>query len=210
MSHRTHIKICGITRLEDALLAVELGADALGFILYPKSPRCILPAEARAIIDRLPPFITPVAVVVNETAAAVNALLAETGCRAAQVHGVDAPDYPLQVQAPVILVISVASPVDLAMPEYCRHARAVLLDTKAPGQYGGTGKTFDWTIAHEAKALGKPIILAGGLTPENVGAAIRIADPYAVDLNSGIEQAPGMKDPEKIRAAFTAIYAAKC
>ena len=223
------VKICGITNMEDARLAVELGADALGFIFYAKSPRHITPAAAREIIEALPPFVTPVAVVVarpsatevarpsatevarpsatevSESAAVVNGLLARTGCRVAQVHGGDAPGYLEQLTYPAIKAVAMASETDLAALRGCAGARAFLLDAKVEGMHGGTGHTIDWTLARQAAQFGKPIILAGGLTPENVAEAIHIAHPYAVDLNSGVESVPGKKDPERLRTAFAAI-----
>lgn len=196
------IKICGITNSKDARLAVELGADALGFIFYPKSPRYIAPAAAREIVAALPPFVTPVAVMVDETPPVIAELLATTGCRVAQVHSgarVSCPTFPL------IRAISVASREDLAPLRDPAGACAFLLDAKVKGLHGGTGQTIDWTLAREATAFGTPIILAGGLNPENVADAIRVAAPYAVDLNSGVEATPGKKDPERLQAAFAAI-----
>ena len=198
---RVRIKICGITNADDALLAAALGADALGFIFYAQSPRCVTPAAARAIIELLPPFVTPVAVVVGEPADAVQALMARTGCRVVQYHG----ENPGELHCPIIKAHSVSSLADLDALYGHPYARAFLLDTKIAGQYGGTGQPFDWTIARQAKEYGKPIILAGGLSPENVGEAIRIAAPHAVDINSGIERAPGRKDPERMRAVFAAV-----
>jgi len=195
------IKICGITNSEDALLAAKLGADALGFIFYEKSPRYIAPAAAREIIAGLPPFVTPVAIVVDESA--VEELLVQSGCRVAQVHGTLADP---EVRAPIIRAIPVASREDLAPLRDPAGICAFLLDAKAPGLHGGTGRAIDWTLAREATAFGTPIILAGGLSPENVAEAIRIAAPYAVDLNSGVESSPGKKDPDRLRAAFEAIY----
>jgi len=194
------VKICGITNYEDAHLAVELGADALGFNFYEKSPRCIAPAAARKIIASLPPFVTPVAVVVNEPAVAE--LLARTGCRVAQVHG-----DPGSVTYPLIRAVPMAARDDLAFLRDPAGACAFLLDAKVPGLHGGTGRTIDWTLAREATAFGTPIILAGGLNPDNVAEAIRVAAPYAVDLNSGVESSPDKKDPERLRAAFAAIRA---
>ena len=207
------IKVCGITNSEDARLAAALGADALGFICYAKSPRYITPEAAREIIAGLPPFVTPVAVVVDEPEVAE--LLAYTGCRVAQVHGEIAdtpgrdPDKSGQAARtpayPVIRAVSVATREDLAPLRDPTGACAFLLDAKVKGLHGGTGRTIDWTLAREAASFGTAIILAGGLNPENVAEAIRIANPYAVDLNSGVETHPGKKDPERLRAAFAAI-----
>lgn len=202
------VKICGITNLEDAELAVALGADALGFIVFPRSPRCVSPAAARAIIDRLPATVLPVAVVVNETVDAARAIMAESGCRVAQLHGQEPPAFLDALGYPAIKALSVATQADLApIPSYA-HAAAILLDTKVAGQHGGTGVAFDWTLARTAQEFGQPIILAGGLNPENVAEAIRVAQPCAVDVSSGVEREPGRKDPEKLRALFAAIRAA--
>ena len=202
---RTRIKICGITRVEDALCAAELGADALGFIFYPRSPRYIAPTAARAIINALPPFVTPVAVMVNSTPGEIVEAMAASGCQALQLHGATADVLLAQYAFPVIRACSVAVPEDLEPLAHYPSARAFLLDTKREGQYGGTGAIFDWQLAGQARSFGRPIILAGGLTPENVGAAIRTAAPYAVDVNSGIEIAPGIKDPQRLSALFAAV-----
>jgi len=202
---RVRVKICGITTLSDALLAAELGADMLGFIFYAKSPRAIEPAAARAIIDRLPPYVTPVAVVVNESVEAVRRILDESGCLVAQLHGDESSAFLEALGRPAMRAVAVAEMADLdAIPHY-PLARAILLDTKVPGQSGGTGRTFDWHIAREARRYGRPIVLAGGLCPENIADAIRIAQPDAVDISSGIEAAPGRKEHEKMRQLFAAI-----
>jgi phosphoribosylanthranilate isomerase len=201
----TRVKICGLTRLEDAQRAVELGAAALGFNFYPLSPRYIEPAAARAIVRRLPPFVTTVGVFANETdAGRVISLAREAGVTTVQVHG---PRFPaLHELLPVFtLVVAVAvregfKPEELAKTE----ANAYLLDAYDPDRLGGTGRTFDWSAAREAKQYG-PIILAGGLTPENVARAVREVRPFAVDVASGVESAPGTKDPAKLRAFFAAV-----
>jgi len=197
------IKICGITNKEDAHLAIELGADALGFIFYRKSPRCITPDAAREIIAGLPPFITAVAVLVDEPN--IPDLLSHTGCRAAQLHGARIANPPVTHAYPLIRAIPLATREDLAPLRNPAGACAFLLDAKVQGMHGGTGQTLDWTLAREATTFGLPIILAGGLNPDNVAEAIRLANPYAVDLNSGVEARPGKKDPERLRAAFKAI-----
>ena len=205
---RTRIKICGITRLADALCAAELGADALGFIFYPGSPRFIAPAAARSIIGALPPFVTPVAVMVNSTPEEIVEAMAASGCQSLQLHGATEDALLAQCAFPVIRACSVAVPGDLAPLANYPSARAFLLDTKREGQYGGTGATFDWQLARQARSFGRPIILAGGLTPENVGAAIGRAVPDAVDVNSGIESAPGIKDLRRMRDLFAAVWEA--
>jgi phosphoribosylanthranilate isomerase len=201
----TRIKICGLTRLEDAQRAVELGAAALGFNFFPLSPRYIEPAAARAIVRRLPPFVTAVGVFANETDAGhVISLAREAGVTAVQVHG---PRFPAlrELVSVFTLVVAVAvregfKPEELGKIE----ASAFLLDAFDPDRLGGTGKTFDWSVAREAKQYG-PIILAGGLTPENVAWAVREVSPFAVDVASGVESAPGIKDPAKLRAFFAAV-----
>ena len=205
MLTRTRIKICGITRLDDALLAATLGADALGFIFYRRSPRYIDPADARAIIDRLPPFVTPVAVLVDEPLAGINAIMAGSGCRVAQLHGDESPQLLEQLDWPVIKAISVASADDLARIANYPGARAILLDTKVTGAYGGTGVAFDWRIARAARSFGRPLILAGGLTPDNVADALRIAAPDMLDISSGVESAPGRKDPLRLQQFFATL-----
>jgi len=201
----TRIKICGVTRLEDAQQAVDLGAAALGFNFYPLSPRYIEPAAARAIVRRLPPFVTAVGVFANETDAGhVISLAREAGATAVQVHG---PRFPVlhELLSAFTLVVAVAvregfKPEELGKIE----SHAYLLDAFDPNRPGGTGKTFDWNAAREAKQYG-PIILAGGLTPANVARAVREVRPFAVDVASGVESAPGIKDPAKLRAFFAAV-----
>lgn len=204
----TRVKICGITRLEDAQLAVELGAAALGFNFYPRSPRYVAPTGARAMVEQLTPFVTPVGVFADETD---GEHVAETARRAAvrvvQLHG---PKFPAKVDFLkdffIIRAVGVSKntgPLELAG----LAAKAWLLDSFDADLPGGTGKAFDWSLAREAKRFGT-IILAGGLTPENVGRAIREVRPYAVDVASGVESAPGIKDPAKMRAFFSAVTAA--
>jgi phosphoribosylanthranilate isomerase len=199
------IKICGITNDADARLAVDLGAHALGFIFYPRSPRYITPDAARRIILGLPPFVTPVAVVVNEPAAALHEIMTTSGCQVAQLHGAETPAYLAALPWPAVKGVSVASLQDLEGLDAYTAARALLLDTKVEGVHGGTGATFDWGIAREAKRCGRPIILAGGLTPENVVEAIAVAVPDGVDVSSRIECEPGRKDHARMRAFFAAV-----
>ena len=201
----TRVKICGITRPEDAQLAVELGAAALGFNFYAPSPRYIEPGAARHIVLKLPPFVTSVGVFADETdlvQVLERAGMAGVGC--VQLHGQSHSvlDDARQV-LPVIVAVGVSgafSPQSLSG----MRASAFLLDASHPDLHGGTGTTFDWGIAKEVKRYGT-IILAGGLTPENVGQAIRKVRPYAVDVASGVESAPGIKDPAKLRAFFKAV-----
>lgn len=199
------IKICGITNLEDALLAADLGADALGFIFYPKSPRKVAPAAAREIIAQLPPFVAAVGVFVDEDAAAVRDLAARVGLDWVQLHGQESPDYCRSLGRRVIKGFRIQDEHSLsALAAYRGAAQALLLDTYKKGQIGGTGETFNWALAREARKFG-PIILAGGLNPDNVARAIETAQPQAVDVASGVETAPGKKDPEKLERFFAAI-----
>ncbi len=207
MVRRTRVKICGITNLTDALLAVELGADALGFIFFRHSSRFIAPTTARLIIDQLPPFVTPVAVSVNESIAAVSEVMAISGCQIAQLHGEEPPDFLYRLAWPAIKGVSIATMQDLAVLGRYQHARALLLDTKVAGQFGGTGTTFDWQLAREARKFGRPIVLAGGLAPENVVEALQVAQPDAIDVGSRIEREPGRKDHARMRELFAVIRA---
>lgn len=188
-------------------MAVECGADALGFIFYGGSPRYIPPAEARSIIDRLPPFVTPVAVVVNASIADVSEIMATSGCQIAQLHGDEPPTYLERLAWPAMKGMAIGSLDDLARLAAYRAARAILLDAKVAGQYGGTGTTVDWSIARLARNCGRPIILAGGLSPENVTEALTVAHPDAIDVSSRIEAAPGRKDEARTQALFAAVRA---
>jgi len=201
----TRIKICGITRLEDAQQAVDLGAAALGFNFYPPSPRYIKPDAARAIVRRLPPLIAAVGVFANERETGqVISVARYAGVTAIQVHGPGFPDLHELLSA-FMLVVAVPVREGFRAEELSKFkAGAYLLDAYDPDRLGGTGKTFDWNSAREAKCYG-PIILAGGLTPENVGQAVRVVRPFAVDVASGVESAPGIKDSAKLRAFFAAV-----
>jgi phosphoribosylanthranilate isomerase len=193
---RTRVKICGITRLEDALLAAELGADALGFNLWPGSKRH-LPAEAaRAIVDRLPPFVTPVGVFVNQPPTEVLTLAAEAGLAAVQLHGDEPWDDVNGYPIPAIKAVRLAGRESLADLHRYR-VRAFLLDAPSAG-FGGSGATCDWALAAEVAARSH-VLLAGGLTPDNVAEAIRAVRPWGVDVASGVETSPGVKDPERLR-----------
>jgi phosphoribosylanthranilate isomerase len=198
------IKICGITNLEDALLAAELGADALGFIFYAKSPRKVDAETARAIIAQLPPFVAAVGVFVDEAAAVVQELAAKVRLDWVQLHGQESPDYCRTLGYKVIKAFRIQDEDSMRqLAGYQGAAQALLLDTYKKGQVGGTGEIFDWHLARQAKKYG-PIILAGGLTADNVAQAIATALPAAVDAASGTEAAPGKKDPAKLRAFFEA------
>lgn len=204
----TRLKICGITNLEDALLAAELGAHALGFIFYPKSPRGITPDAARQIIGHLPPLVLSVGVFVNEPLAIVLEVADMVRLDWVQLHGEEPPEYCRLLRRNVIKAIRVRDRESLThMQSYQGCVRAFLLDTHKSGQRGGTGESFDWSLAREAKEYG-PIVLAGGLTPNNVAAAIQVATPQGVDVASGVEASPGKKDQGRLRAFFEAVAAA--
>lgn len=201
----TRVKVCGITRIEDAQLAVELGASALGFNFYSLSPRCIEADAARAIIEQLPPFVVAVGVYANETKMEhVTAVARKAGVGAIQLHGPRFPDIGEWPTAyPLIRAVAVGKDFKAETLAECR-ANAFLLDAFHPSLSGGTGKVFDWELAREAKRFGT-IILAGGLNPQNVEGAIRKARPFAVDVASGVESAPGRKDPALLRAFLAAV-----
>ena len=200
------IKICGITNVEDALLACELGADAIGLNFYEKSPRCISPFTASKVIAKLPPFVAAIGVFVNWQAAPVASLAKELGLAAAQLHGDESPKLVAEAakKVPVIKALPVGK--GSAQPPFAKYrgVTAFLLDAPHSGQYGGTGHTADWAAARTA-AEAHRILLAGGLAPENVFEAILAVRPYAVDVTSGVESKPGKKDPVKLRAFFGAV-----
>jgi phosphoribosylanthranilate isomerase len=197
------VKICGITRMEDALAAAEEGAAAVGFIFFRPSPRYIAPADAGRIIESLPPFVCPVGVFVNQHRADVLSTIEQTGIRCVQLHGDESPAETAGYPVPVIKSFRAADDFDptrivsYSLPAY-------LLDASVPGMYGGTGKTFDWKIAQEASRYGR-IILSGGITPENVALAARTVHPYAIDVSSGVESSSGIKDRERIKTLFENI-----
>lgn len=193
------IKICGITNSEDAFAAVDYGADALGFVFFKKSPRYISPAKAKAIIKRLPPFITRVGVFVNEKKKDAEKIAEQTGINTIQLHGDEPPSTCRFSGYSVIKSIRVKSLESLELlSKYKDCVSSFLLDTYTPEEYGGTGQIFNWDIAVEAKRFGR-IILAGGLTPENIEKAIRFVHPYAVDVSSGVEDEKGRKNHKKIK-----------
>jgi phosphoribosylanthranilate isomerase len=205
----TRVKICGITRLEDAELAVELGAAALGFNFYQPSPRYIGLREARGIIEKLPVFVTAVGVFADETDYESVLLIArQARVSALQVDGLSgslAPDLPeLTERYSIIVTLRVTDGFKPESLTLVKGSGTFLLDASHPTLRGGTGRTFDWNLAREAKKYGR-IILAGGLTPANVGEAIRTARPYAVDVASGVESSPGKKDLARLRAFFAAV-----
>ena len=197
------VKICGITSLEDALMAVEAGADALGFVFFRGSPRFISPERAAAIICRLPPFVQTVGLFVNEEQATVNEVTDRCGLDLVQLHGEESPGYCAAVTRRIIKAFRVKDLSTLDdMTDY--RVAACLLDAWSPAAHGGTGTTFNWDIAARAAAT-QSIILAGGLTPDNVAEAVATVHPYAVDVSSGVECAPGKKDAALMRAFVRAV-----
>lgn len=200
------VKICGITNVEDAEVAVRAGADALGFVMYRKSPRFVEPAVARAIVSWLPPFVLAVGVFVNEEAERVRGLVDECGFALAQLHGDESALYCQHLGRPTLKAIRLKDRgAFLALAEFHGRAnvRGFLIDAFSDQAYGGTGKTVDWALAQEA-ARSTPVILAGGLTPANVAEAISHVRPYGVDVSSGVEQSPGKKSPGKVKAFIEA------
>lgn len=201
------VKICGITNAPDAITAVEAGADMLGFMFHEQSPRHVSVEAAGAIIRQLPPFVVNVGVFVNAPADLVWRAIGVCGLNLLQFHGEEPPDFCVQFGVMSMKAFRVRDAESLkAMSAY--PADAWLLDAFVPGRYGGTGATFNWDLALQAKKSGCPIVLAGGLTPENVGDAIRKVRPFAVDVSSGVESAPGKKDAARVRAFIVAVRAA--
>jgi phosphoribosylanthranilate isomerase len=207
MRRHVKVKVCGITNAEDALAAVEAGADALGFVFYQKSPRYVLPAVAGAIITQLPPLVTPVGVFVNEGLAAVRSIIDTCGLALAQLHGDENASYCRELSRPTMKALRLKDRGGLlALAEYQGRGgvRGFVLDAFSEQSYGGTGQTTDWTLAADV-AKTTPILLAGGLTPDNVAEAIRTVRPYGVDVSSGVESGPGKKDHAKISAFIDAV-----
>lgn len=199
---RTRIKICGITRVEDARTAVELGADAIGLVFYAPSPRCVGLAQARAIAAAIPPFVTIVGLFVDPAQDQVESVLRECSVNLLQFHGNEAPDFCRGFGLPYLKAAQVRADADLVQYLFPYHAaQGWLLDAYHDRLYGGTGESFDWKLI--PRDLPRPVILSGGLTPDNVGAAVRQVRPWAVDVSSGVETAKGVKDAAKI-AAFIA------
>jgi phosphoribosylanthranilate isomerase len=203
----TRVKICGIRRLEDARLAVALGADALGFIFWPTSPRFIEPRDAEPIAAELPAFVATVGVFVDQPAAYVADVARGLKLTAVQLHGHEQIEDYQQLPQRLIKAVAVggesdaARAIDALAPEV-----TVLLDAHDPVRRGGTGRTIDWSAAARCAAA-RPVILSGGLTADNVGDAIETVRPYAIDVSSGVEAQPGVKDAARMRALFGALAA---
>lgn len=201
---RTRVKICGITRLEDARAAVAAGADAIGFVFAPTSPRAVSIEQARAIAAAVPPFVTTVGLFVDAAPEAIRAVLTRVPLALIQFHGSEAPDQCGLYGRAYIKAIRMHDAVDVSIEEK-RYADAagLLLDAFVPDRAGGSGRVFDWSRVPGHRV--KPIVLAGGLTPENVGEAIRRVRPDAVDVSSGVEAAHGIKDHARIAAFMRAV-----
>ncbi len=212
--HRTRVKMCGTTRIEDALAAVRFGVDALGFIFAAKSPRYIAPEKAATILSNLPPFIDRVGVFVDAPLAEI-VQTAGFGLSFIQLHGKESPDYcrKLRAMLPFCDIIKAFRVGDESRSDtftpYASCVDAFLLDTYVKGTSGGTGLVFDWSIIDRLK-LQRPIILAGGLSPENVACAIAAVHPYAVDINSAIELQPGIKDHLRLQALMQVVAELAC
>ncbi len=193
------VKICGITSAEDARAAVEAGADALGFMFYEPSPRCVTPELAAAIIGELPTHVAKVGVFVDADEAMVRATAATAGLDTLQFHGSESPDFCARFELRTIKAFRVKDSESLGqLPDY--ETDAWLLDSHVKGVPGGTGARFNWDLAVEAKRLGRPILLAGGLTPENAADAVGQIAPFGLDVSSGVEASPGRKDAAKVAA----------
>lgn len=201
---RTRVKICGITRPEDGLAAARAGADAIGLVFYPNSPRAVTIERAREIMRVLPPFVAAVGLFVNARPAEIRAVLAELAIDLLQFHGDESPEECRGYGRPYIKALAMAPGIDVT--EYARRyadSAGLLLDTHREGVRGGTGEVFDW--AQVPSGLDKPIILAGGLTPENVSEAVRRVRPYAVDVSGGVESSKGIKDAARIEAFIRGV-----
>lgn len=195
----TRVKICGITRVEDAVAAARLGADAIGLMFYPESPRAVSADQARRIVRALPPFVAAVGVFVDPAPEEVRAALAAVPLHLVQFHGDETPEFCAQFAVDYLKAVRVRPGLDL-IQYAARHAgaKALLLDAFVQGAHGGTGQTFDWSLIPGALPL--PVVLSGGLDPGNVAEAVRRVRPWAVDVSSGVEAARGVKDPQKIAA----------
>lgn len=205
---RVRVKICGITNLEDALAAVDAGADALGFMFYPPSPRYVRPEDVRKMVTSLPPFVSRVGVFVNADEAQIRRTIQEAGVDTVQLHGKEPGELCRRLAPlPVMKAFRMIGPP--ALEELGGYTGCSwLLDSYVPGIYGGTGQTFNWDLACEAVRRGGRVILAGGLTAENVARAVAAVSPYGVDVSSGVEGSPGRKDREKMRAFVQAAQSA--
>ena len=202
----TRIKICGITRAEDALSAARLGVHAVGLMFYPYSKRCVGAQQAREIRRILPPFVSAVAVFLDATETEVRDVIATVDPDLLQFHGRETREFCGSFGLPYIKAIAMANGNAGEQAQLYPDAQAIMLDSHAAGEAGGSGRSFDWNTA--PGEIGKPVILAGGLTPENVGVAIATLRPYAVDVSSGVESAPGIKDARRMEAFVKGVQRA--
>jgi phosphoribosylanthranilate isomerase len=204
----TIVKICGITNIADGLAAAEAGADAIGLMFHEASPRHVTMQVAAEIVRQLPPFIIKVGVFADPPEELVLRAIGDCGLNLAQFHGNETPEFCGLFPVMTIKAFRIQNADSLkALPAY--HTDAWLLDAYVKDKLGGTGAKFNWDLAIEAQKLGRLIFLAGGLTPENVGEAVHKVHPYAVDVSSGVESAPGKKDHDKVRAFIKAAKAAE-
>jgi phosphoribosylanthranilate isomerase len=200
------VKICGITRLDDAWAAIDAGASALGFVFWPGSPRAIDPYRARHIVRALPPFVTPVGVFADQPAEFVNGVASLVQLGAVQLHGGEGLGFTTGIKRPIVKAVPVGGGTDSGPSVDTWPDRVlVLLDVHDPVRKGGTGRTVDWTAAATI-ARRRRVILAGGLTAENVGEAMARVQPFGLDVSSGVETAPGIKDHRRITALFEAVH----
>ena len=200
----TRVKICGITRIEDALAAAQQGADAIGLVFYAKSPRHVTPEQAQQIIRALPPFVSTVGLFVDATSGDIETVLREVQLDLLQFHGDESPEFCRQFNLPYLKAVRVKADVDLVQYAVSYpDAKGLLLDAYVEGTPGGTGLAFDWTLIPVNLPL--PVVLSGGLDAANVGAAIRQVQPWAVDVSSGVEAAKGIKDAAKIAAFMQGV-----
>ena len=204
----TRVKICGITNQADAQAAVEAGADALGFVFYENSPRRMSLSAVASISKQMPPFVLRVGVFVNATEELVSRAIRECGLGLLQFHGDETPEFCLRFGLMSMKAFRIRDADSLKeLPKY--PTEAWLLDACSAESLGGTGEKFNWDLAVEAQKFGKPVFLAGGLTPENVAAAVRKVQPFGVDVSSGVESSPGKKDHAKVRAFIASVRQAE-
>jgi phosphoribosylanthranilate isomerase len=201
------IKLCGITNRTDALNAVALNVDALGFIFYEHSPRYIRPNDLETFILDIPPFVHTVGVFVNQTADTIHRIVRQCRLTTIQLHGNESPAFCTQFDRPIIKAIPVRDANDITIiPQYKGCVAGILLDTKVDHVHGGTGKTFDWGLAISAKAYDTPLILSGGINGSNIQNAIKTVNPFGIDICSGVEKEPGIKDYNRMTQLIDTIH----
>lgn len=193
--NRTRVKICGLTRPEDVDAAVAAGADALGFVFTPRSKRFLGTGEARALVERVPAFVSRVGLFMDQDAAEVERVLEAVPLSLLQFHGSESRDFCVRFGLPYVKALAAAAPGEAGLAGAYHDAAALLLDSHEPGAPGGTGRTLDWNAL---PAFDRPVVLAGGLAPDNVARAVAAVRPWAVDVSSGVEDAPGVKNAEKM------------